>query len=178
MEEIWKDIDGYDGAYQVSNLGRVKSFKCKEPRILKPWSAAGYLQVELWSNGIGKRFKVSRLVAFAFIPNPENKPEVNHVDRNKLNNCVENLEWATRLENQRHAIVTGLRKTNKRSRNVAFVLVRFLEQNGFKRVKGAKSGHRKMFNAATNRTTEVPMHTRDLGKGLEHKILKEAGLTK
>lgn len=100
MDEIWKDIEGYEDDYQVSNLGRVKSLpkKCwngkgywfRDGRILIPIkSKKGYLNV--WCR---KRiFKVHRLVANAFIPNPQNLPQVNHIDGDKTNNCVTNLEW-------------------------------------------------------------------------------------
>lgn len=91
--EIWKDIKGYEGLYQVSNKGRVWSTytnKCLKPRLMEN----GYYQVWLTAkNGKLKREKVHRLVAIAFIPNENNFPQVNHKDEDKLNNCVENLEW-------------------------------------------------------------------------------------
>lgn len=101
MEEIWKDIEGYEGLYQVSDLGRVKSFATS--RVLKPYrNKAGYLLVYLCKNGKRKTHRIHRLVAQSFIPNPENKPEVNHLDENKTNNMVSNLEWSTRKENLNH----------------------------------------------------------------------------
>lgn len=97
MIEIWKDIKGYEGLYQVSNLGRVKSLgnnKRRKEKILKQVEdGGGYLFVLLCKNGKGKMFKVHRLVAQAFTPNPNNYPQVNHKDENKQNNCVWNLEW-------------------------------------------------------------------------------------
>lgn len=106
-KEIWKDIEGYEGLYQVSNLGRVKSFPrngtIKEERILKPNKVGGYLQVALQNHKNRKYKKVHRLVAETFIPNLENKREVNHIDGDKTNNCVENLEWVTTSENQLHS---------------------------------------------------------------------------
>lgn len=92
-----KDIKGYEGQYAITEEGQVWSYKRKI--FLKPCLTRGYLWVGLCKNGITKKFKIHRLVAEAFIPNPENKPEVNHKDENKQNNCVSNLEWMTTKEN-------------------------------------------------------------------------------
>lgn len=101
MEEIWKDIEGYEGVYQVSNLGRVKRFETG--RILKGVkNEYGYLLANLSKNNIRSTKRIHRLVAEAFIPNPQNKPEVNHIDENKLNNDITNLEWVTSKENLNH----------------------------------------------------------------------------
>lgn len=113
--EIWKDIAGYEGLYQVSNFGRVKSidrvvlqkdahggyakFHYKSKILELPINSEGYNQLKL----DGKIIRVHRAVAQAFIPNPANKPFINHKDGNKLNNRVENLEWCTNQENQIHA---------------------------------------------------------------------------
>lgn len=103
--EIWKDIEGYEGLYQVSNEGNVKSLKreitykdgrkklIKERILKKILSDLGYYHVMLCKNGISKRFKIHRLVANAFIPNINNLPIINHKDENPKNNSVENLEW-------------------------------------------------------------------------------------
>lgn len=108
MTEIWRDIGGYAGLYQVSNLGRVKSFH-NGGRILKSHpDHKGYLRISLSRDDKTKTCKVHRLVATAFIPNPEDKPEVNHIDGNPRNNHVDNLEWCTASENRRHAYATGL----------------------------------------------------------------------
>lgn len=102
MEEIWKDIAGYEGLYQVSTEGRVRSLKNKTIKLLKPYKMlkrGGYLEVGLRVPGIKKNYKIHRLVAEAFIPNPEGYNEVNHKDENKENNCVNNLEWCSHSYN-------------------------------------------------------------------------------
>ena len=104
MNEEWRDIGGYEGLYQVSNLGRVRSLRDKNNKkrelILKPKIMRnGYLKVDLCKNGKQKTFTVHRLVATVFISNPKNFPVVNHKDENKLNNNVSNLEWCTVLYN-------------------------------------------------------------------------------
>lgn len=102
MNEIWKDIKGYEGLYQISNLGRVKSLKTGKIRK-QCYDKDRYLKIEL-SNKTQKSLKIHRLVAQAFIPNPLNLPQVNHKDGNKLNNNVNNLEWVSPSENTRHRI--------------------------------------------------------------------------
>lgn len=87
--EEFRDVPGYEGMYEVSNFGRVR----RNGKILKPFNNYGYLRVDLFKNGIVRKFLIHRLVAQAFIPNPKNLPQVNHKDEDKTNNCVENLEW-------------------------------------------------------------------------------------
>ena len=106
MEE-WRDIKGYEGLYKVSNLGRIKSLNyggCKgREGILKPIiDNGGYCRIFLYKNNKKRKFIVHRLVAQAFIPNPNNLPQVNHKDENKANNCVNNLEWCDCKYNQNY----------------------------------------------------------------------------
>jgi hypothetical protein len=128
MKEVWKDIVGYEGSYQISNKGRVKSLKRIIYRsdgvkqsyggLLKTQykSKRGYMISSLCKNGKSQKSKIHRLIAIHFIPNPDNKPKINHIDGNKLNNNLDNLEWCTDMENSQHAWKTGL-IDNKGSKN-------------------------------------------------------------
>jgi hypothetical protein len=99
--EIWKDVPGYAGQYQVSNTGKVRN--AKRGRELKPHTqGSGYKQTMLSVNGKRSHPLVHRLVAAAFIPNPENKPQINHKNGNKSDNRADNLEWCTMSENLQH----------------------------------------------------------------------------
>lgn len=110
--EIWKDVIGYEGLYQVSNLGRIKSvyrkvfnpglnvWRTQKERILKTvLDYKGYVRVTLSKKGKIKQHLLHRLVAKAFIPNPNRYPQINHIDENPQNNSVDNLEWCTNLYN-------------------------------------------------------------------------------
>jgi len=122
MEEQWKPIEGYED-YQVSNLGRVKSFKrYSQGEILHPsLGKVGYLYINLRSNRITKRFYVHRLIAQTFIPNSFNKPCINHLNGTKTDNRIENLEWVTYGQNITHAYETGLRKSKLTSEQVVYI---------------------------------------------------------
>lgn len=111
MGEIWKDIEGYEGKYQISNLGRIRSVKTQY-KILKPdlYNGRGYANITLIKDDEKFKTVIHRLVAKAFIPNPKDKPIVNHINGNKLDNRADNLEWCTESENAEHAYKTGLRK--------------------------------------------------------------------
>lgn len=143
-DEIWKDIPNYEGLYQVSNWGRVKSMervihfpanhrnktysRIQKERIVRPITMGGYLGFNV---GRKKKMYVHRAVALAFIPNIDNKTDVNHIDGDKYNNHLENLEWVTRKENMRHAFSNGLvgyhNPSNKKK-------VRISLPNGFEKV--------------------------------------------
>ena len=117
--EIWKDIENYEGLYQVSNLGRVRSFPRRGTRdrnihILSPGiTRKGYLQVSLLKNGKSHPYRVHQLVGKAFICNTYAKEQINHINGVKTDNRVENLEWCTNNENMLHSWKTGLRSKEK-----------------------------------------------------------------
>ena len=127
-EEIWKDIAGYEGLYQISNFGRVRSFNRTrknrggrtaviQGRIVKPnIDRKGYLQFHLYSNSVRRRFYSHQLVAKAFIPNPNNYSEINHKDENPKNNCVWNLEWCNHKYNMNYG--TAIERAAKLKRIV------------------------------------------------------------
>lgn len=119
MKEVWRDVVGYEGLYEVSNMGRVNSFpklnnknpvyhSKRELKLVK--NGDGYYRVSLSRDGCDKRVFVHKLVAQAFIKNPENKPQVNHKDSNIKNNTVGNLEWCTHSENMKHGYKYGNKK--------------------------------------------------------------------
>ena len=129
-EETWRDIAGYEGLYQVSNKGRVKSLErtfvdkrgyrqYRKGRVLKPSKdGGGYLRVNLFNgSGKGKTLSVHRLVCEAFHENSENKPCVNHIDENRVNNVASNLEWCTYKENNNHGMHTA-KMAKARSKSV------------------------------------------------------------
>ena len=115
VDEIWKDIKDYEGLYQVSNLGRIRSLDRLVKHAFKGYSRLkgkikpcrknthGYLNINLCKDGKAKTLLIHRLVAQAFLPNPDNLPEVNHKDENKENNRVDNLEWCTSLYNNSYS---------------------------------------------------------------------------
>lgn len=120
-KETWENIKGYETYYKISNLGRVKSLaktitrkdgevKNLSEKIIKPFlTKKGYKQIVLTKDGDKKKHYIHRLVAQSFIPNPNNLPEVNHINEDKLDNAVENLEWLSRLDNMRHGTLQARR---------------------------------------------------------------------
>jgi len=109
MEE-WRIINGYPN-YSVSNLGNVMNNQTN--KLMKLCVKGGYYNISLINGAIKKTTKVHRLVGFAFIENPENKPEINHKNKNKLDNTISNLEWMTRKENNQHKTIGLIYKSNK-----------------------------------------------------------------
>lgn len=122
MKEIWKDIEGYEGCYQVSNFGNVKSLNYmhtgKEQILKLKTKKSGYLQVNLCKDGKIKTYTIHRLVAKAFVENPDNLPQVNHIDEDKTNNRFDNLEWCDQKYNNNYGthnirVTESRRKTYK-----------------------------------------------------------------
>lgn len=124
-KEIWKDIEGYEGLYQVSNLGKIKALPRKtgftynkKERIIKQYkNRKGYYITQLSKNGVPKTIIVHRIVAKTFVINQNNKAQVNHINCNKEDNRAENLEWVTNDENKKHAKEHGLCKSLKGGEN-------------------------------------------------------------
>lgn len=122
MFEIWKDIEGYEGKYLISNCGNVKSLidkngNYRETIIVARMGNTGYLYVNLYKHSRAKSLKIHRLVANAFVDKPDNAQCVNHIDGNKTNNNANNLEWCTYKENTQHAYKFGLAKVRRGKNN-------------------------------------------------------------
>ena len=110
----WSAVKNYENLYEVSDQGQIRSIARQKGLALNPNKDTKYLMVNLWKNNKGKNCYVHRIVAQTFIPNPDGLPEVNHIDGNRQNNCVSNLEWVSRQGNVKHAIRTGLRTYTNR----------------------------------------------------------------
>jgi hypothetical protein len=163
-KEIWKDINGYSG-YQISNLGRVWSIKSQ--RYLKGGiNHGGYYSVQMTANnGKIKREYIHRLVALHFIPNPYNKPQVNHKDENKENNCADNLEWITHAENQNYGT-----KNKRVSENHADY-----KMGNHPQAKAVECIElQKIFSCAKEASKELNIDNSDIGKACKGR-LKTAG---
>lgn len=157
-----------NGIYQVSDFGRIKSLKFMKEKILKlKKTSGGYLHVLLYKDGKNKDHRAHRLVAQSFIPNPENKPEVNHIDGNKENNNINNLEWVTGTENKKHAYKIGLRGTTEKVRMMCV-------ENGKKACKPIhqfdKNGNFiKEWNSQTQASNELGIIRTSIGNCLRHR---------
>lgn len=146
MIEVWKDIKGYEGLYQVSNLGRVKSLSRKvndfrgkdtrtmRERIMKQRIRNTYYIVQLKKDGTRKTCQVHRIVGVMFIPNPDNKPVINHLDYNPKNNRVDNLAWCTQKENINYSIDRMKHRKSVTHTNTGERYIYYRKSNGMYRV--------------------------------------------
>lgn len=162
--EVWKDIEGFEGLYQVSNLGRVKSLDHEDMRghhvkgkVLAGRPNKGYLGVALYRDGNAKGYPVHRLVAKAFLDNPSNLPEVNHKDEDKTNNATSNLEWCT----SRHNCNYGTR--NERIGKSIYVVM--------------NSGHRYFFSSAKKAVELLELKNGAVSRCLHGKLKHHRGFS-
>lgn len=158
--EFWKDVEGYQGVYKVSNLGRVKSLKYNKERFLKQEKSKGYKRVSLSKNNEVQRYLVHRLVANYFIINAHDKKCVNHINGDKLNNYANNLEWCTHSENERHSYDV-LGKINQ-NRKLTKQAIKDIKENCIKGVNHLKKGNVSEFMIKYNvdRTTILNVYNK------------------
>lgn len=176
--EVWKDIEGYEGYYKVSSHGRIKSLPrntmrsngkplpLKEKILMPEIMSSGYHRIKLCVDSVEKKLMIHRLVGKAFIPNPENKPEINHKDGIKDNNYYKNLEWVTRSENTQHSFDTGLQKGLSGSDNPKATKVKQYDLDG---------NYIKTFNTITQAANEVNGHTGNISSVCQGKRNKTYG---
>ena len=147
----WKDIIGYENEYQINQFGEIRTLKdspkLKKYNVLKPQinKRNGYVYQMLYKNGKEKLLRVHRLVAMAFLPNPNNLPQVNHKDGNKQNNSVDNLEWCEQSYNMKHAFKTGLEKPSEKQK----AAVRKTNEKKRKRVVRTMGDEKNEYESAT-----------------------------
>ena len=181
MQEIWKDIKNYEGLYQISNLGKIKSLERKVKNqkgnrtvkeiILKCSEGKSYVQVTLSKKNNYKTKLVHRLVAEAFIPNPNNLSEVNHIDGNKHNNNVNNLEWVSRYDNMQHAKKLGLINTLKGNKSYWYNKYGIEHSRSKKIVQIEKNNKKviKIWNSLADVKRELGIHQSNICKCCEGK---------
>ena len=142
MQEIWKDVVGFEGSYKVSNFGNVKSLRNK--KILIPSINRGYKRITLCKNGKRENKVIHRIVAEAFLDNPKNFLCVNHKDENKLNNCVENLEWCDIKYNTNYGTCIERRsKNNQKPVNQYDLNMNFIKR--YESIKEASNGNYSLY---------------------------------
>lgn len=169
-EEVWKEIPGYEGYYEVSSHGKVRS--CTRTlwngkgyhKVLGAKKALrkkknGYFDLDLTKNGIITKFLIHRLVAMVFLPNPYNRPVVNHLDGDPSNNCLSNLEWATYSENTIHAWKTGLSKPNENQKASARITAKLAQAARMKVVVCSETGTEYKCVRDAAETIKMPMST-------------------
>ena len=165
MPEEWADVKDYEGLYQVSNFGRVK--RVTTGRILKDSKTTyGYLKVNLYKNSVMSTKKIHRLVAEAFIPNPENKPQVNHIDENKTNNMLSNLEWITNKDNLNHGTRNERAgKAISKSRSIPIIATNL------------KTGESTDFNSGKECARQLGLYPGNITKVLKGRLKQTGGYT-
>lgn len=192
INEIWKDVKDYEGLYQVSSLGRIKSLpkyvicgngnmaeRLIDEKILKQTTVTkcGYKKVSLTKDKKQRTYILHRLVADAFIPNPENKPQVNHKDGIKTNNNFENLEWVTPSENQIHALKLGLILPKRGKEHYLYNNPTANHQYGKKGVLSPNYGKRGVLSASFGKTGALASRSKiviDMQTGIFYESAKEA----
>lgn len=155
MEEEWRPVKGYEGLYEVSNMGRVKSLHTSQGRILKQYTKDNeYMKVNLSKDGTCNTKRVHRLVATAFIQNPNNYEVINHKDGNKKNNTVDNLEWCTRSYNTKHAYRNGLINMDTRKKSI-ILYKRYGEYKSIAEAAEALGVNRRVLSKAINQNSST-----------------------
>lgn len=181
MSEVWKDVKGYEGYYQVSNKGRVRSVdriikmgkitgKVKGKILKIQNDGHGYGQVSLSREGKYKSYKVHRLVAEHFVPNPNNLKHVNHIDGDKTNNNADNLEWVTQKENNQHAWDNDLNRNTEKQRKAAREWCKVNREKmvaGLKRVKIKCLNNGKIYNSIKEASEDL---------GISHQAISRVSL--